>query len=379
MKVLLIPNLVEYHAVSMKRYADELTQALHQITPPGWELDSLTCHHVALAAKLLPGNLGAKTAERLGRLVKYPLVVKKNRYRGDIFHILDHSHAHLLKSLPAERTVISCHDIIPLLASLGKLDIAISDNQRRAFPKIIANLEAAQEVITISESSKQNLLEHTKIPAERLHVVYFGINPNFTPEPTEAPTLAEERVLIRKRYNIPENARLLMHVGTTGRYKNTIALIKLLKALGDDVWLLRVGSPFHEDEAALVEQLGVGERIVHAGKIPSDGLLGAHYRAADMFVFPSLWEGLGLPPLEAMACGTPTITSNTASLPEVAGPNGITFSPQDDEEIARVTDSLLRDPARLAKLGSDGLAWSKNFTWQQSAQQTLRVYEKIGK
>ena len=361
----------------MKRYADELTQALHQLSAPGWEFDSLKCHHVGLAAALLPGDLGIKTAERLGRLVKYPLVVKQQRHRGELFHILDHSHAHLLKSLPADRTVMSCHDIIPLLASLGKLDIQISDNARRAFPKIIANLEQAREIITISESSKQNLLEHTKISEERLHVVYFGINPSFAPEPTEAPSLAEERALIRERYRIPESARLLMHVGTTGRYKNTGMLVRLLKALGDDVWLLRVGSAFHDDEAALVEQLGVGKRIVHAGKIPSDVLFGAHYRAADLFVFPSIWEGLGLPPLEAMACGTPTITSNTASLPEVAGPNGITFSPYDDDALASLIDSLLRDKPRLEQLGRDGLAWSKNFTWERAAQQTLKVYEKV--
>ncbi|MCX6365282.1 MAG: glycosyltransferase family 1 protein [Armatimonadetes bacterium] len=327
MKVLLIPNLVEYHAVSIKRYADELHHALIHLAPTSWQFESLTCHH----------------------------------------------------SLPSEQTIITCHDIIPLLTILGKLDIPISNNARRTFPKIIQCLGKASQIITVSESSKQNLLEFTSISPDHIHVVYSGLNPNFTPHPTEAPTRHEERMIIKKSYGIPATAKVLMHVGTTGHYKNTAALIKLLKALGDDVWLLRVGAPFHNEEAILVEQLGVGKRLVHTGKVAGDTLLAAHYRAADLFVFPSFWEGFGWPPLEAMACGTPTITSNTASLPEVAGPNGITFSPQDDEEIARVTDSLLRDPARLAKLGSDGLAWSKNFTWQRSAQQTLRVYEKIGK
>ena len=92
MKVVLIPSLVEYHAFSMKRYAQELTQSLLNLNLPGWEYESLTCHHVELIAKLIPGTLGIQTAERLGRLVRYPLVARKAQ--GDLFHILDHIHAH---------------------------------------------------------------------------------------------------------------------------------------------------------------------------------------------------------------------------------------------------------------------------------------------
>lgn len=377
MKAVLVPNLVEYHSVSMKRYAQELTQALLNLNAPGWQYESLTCHHVEPLAKLLPGKLGTQSAERMGRLVRYPLVAKAARDRGDLFHILDHSHAHLLDSLPAEKTLITCHDIIPLLASRGKIEIPVTPNARRAFPKIVERLERAHAVIAISESTKRNLLEHTKVPEEKIHVVYYGVNPNFTATPGGGKTRSEERAELLAHYKIPADAKVLMHVGTTGRYKNNAALAKLLKALGDDVWLLRVGAPFYEDEEALVDSLGVRSRLVQAGKIYDDVRLAAHYRAADLFVFPSIWEGFGWPPLEAMACGTPAVTSNVASLPEVVGDAGVTVGPHDHAGQAEAVRALLSDPARLETLRQKAAAQAARFTWERCGSQTQAVYEKV--
>lgn len=375
LKAVLVPNLVEYHSVSMKRYAQELTQALLNLNTPGWQYESLTCHHVEPIAKLLPGNLGVQTAERLGRLVRYPLVAKQAK--GDLFHILDHSHAHLLDSLTPERTLITCHDIIPLLASRGKIDIPVTPNARRAFPKIIANLERARAVLAISESTKANLLEYTKIPAEKIHVVYYGVNPRFTATPPNGQTREQERAGVLAEYKIPADARVLMHVGTTGRYKNNPALVKLLHALDPNTYLLRVGAPFYDDEEALVDSLGVRSRLIQAGKIYDDARLAAHYRAADLFVFPSIWEGFGWPPLEAMACGTPAVTSNVASLPEVVGSAGVTVGPHDHAALAAAVDSLLKDTSRLEALRVQAVAQAARFTWERCGSQTQAVYEKV--
>ncbi len=377
MKVVLIPSLVEYHAFSMKRYAQELTQSLLNLNLPGWEYESLTCHHVELIAKLIPGTLGIQTAERLGRLVRYPLVARKAQ--GDLFHILDHSHAHLINSLAAQKTIVTCHDIIPLLASRGKIDIPVTPNARRAFPRIVERLERARAVIAISESTKGNLLEHTRVPEERIHVVYYGVNPNFTPTPPVGISRADERSALLEHYKIPLDAKVLMHVGTTGRYKNNSALVKLLKALDKDVWLLRVGAPFYDDEEALVDSLGVRGRLVQAGKIYDDLRLAAHYRAADLFVFPSIWEGFGWPPLEAMACGTPAVTSNVASLPEVVGDAGVTVGPHEHAALAEAVRSLLQDPVRLKALRQRSVEQAARFTWKRCGSQTRTVYEKIAR
>ena len=374
-KVVLIPSLVEYHSYSMKRYAQELTQSVLNLNLSGWEYESLTCHHVELIAKLIPGTLGIQSAERLGRLVRYPFVARKAQ--GDLFHILDHSHAHLLDSLATQKTIITCHDIIPLLASRGKIDIPVTPNARRAFPRIVERLERARAVVAISESTKANLLEHTRVPEERIHVVYYGVNPNFTAAPPTGISRADERAALLAHYKIPAEAKVLMHVGTTGRYKNNTALVKLLKALDKDVWLLRVGAPFYDDEEALVDSLGVRERLVQAGEIYDDLRLAAHYRAADLFVFPSIWEGFGWPPLEAMACGTPAVTSNVASLPEVVGDAGVTVGPHEHAALAETVSSLLQDPMRLKALRQRAVEQAARFTWERCGRQTQTLYEKI--
>src|SRR5436309_2376384 len=98
----------------MVRYANELSRALSEIRDPEWQFRAVQCHHVDIAAKLLPGTAGRQLASRLGRMVKYPLIAGGTR--ADVFHVLDHSHANLVGRLPVERTVITCHDLIPLLA-----------------------------------------------------------------------------------------------------------------------------------------------------------------------------------------------------------------------------------------------------------------------
>ena len=133
----------------------------------------------------------------------------------------------------------------------------------------------------------------------------------------------------------------------------------------------------YDDEEALVDSLGVRERLVQAGRIYDDVRLAAHYRSADLFVFPSIWEGFGWPPLEAMACGTPAVTSNVASLPEVVGSAGVTVGPHDHEALASAVDSLLNDATRLEKLRLLAIEQAARFTWEQCGSQTQAVYEKV--
>ena len=174
-----------------------------------------------------------------------------------------------------------------------------------------------------------------------------------------------------------------MHVGRTGHYKNTPALIRLLKAmrerpdLDDQVWLLRVGLSLDSAVEALIDKLGVRERIVQVGSLATDSDLAAYYRAADVFVFPSLWEGFGWPPLEAMACGTPVVTSNTSSLPEVVGPGGTMVSPTDDDQLADTVAAILGNLSQQETMKRYGIEWSKNFTWERCAQKTLDLYKTL--
>jgi glycosyltransferase involved in cell wall biosynthesis len=168
------------------------------------------------------------------------------------------------------------------------------------------------------------------------------------------------------------------------RYKNTPTLLKAVRELrelhtsGNDLWLLRAGGAFFPDEEDLIAELGIRERVVHAGRIPDDAGLAAYYRASDVLAFPSLYEGFGWPPLEAMACGTPVVTSNAASLPEVVGDAGLTVPPTDVSALAHALYTALTDEALRRTLRAKGMAQSALFTWENCAKNTLAVYRRIG-
>lgn len=380
----LIPNMAEFPAMSMKRYARELAHALSQLNAPDWRFDELECRQVEWAVKAIPGKEGEKMASRLGRFVRYPNMVK--RAQGDVYHVLDHSHANLIWSAPAPKAVLTCHDIIPYLAAKGLVPIPAGKLTRYTFPLIRINaMKRCRKVIAISECTKQNLIEHAKLPADRVSVVYYGVNASFRPLPEGADKdPAETSRDIRARHKIPTDAALLLHVGTATRYKNTPAVLRAVARLKDDpalrgrgVYLLRVGAPFYDDEAELVNELKIGDRVVHAGSIHVDETLAEYYRAADVFVFPSLWEGFGWPPLEAMACGTPVVTSNVASLPEVVADGGMTVNPTDLDAFVDAVRKIVTDDALRADLRVKCLRQASKFTWENCARQTLAVYEEV--
>jgi glycosyltransferase involved in cell wall biosynthesis len=127
-----------------------------------------------------------------------------------------------------------------------------------------------------------------------------------------------------------------------------------------------------------VERLGVADAVRFTGYVPVADLP-ALYGLAEIFVYPSLYEGFGLPVLEAMACGAPVITSNVSSLPEVAGEAGVLISPTDTEALAAAIRSLLDDSGRRAGLRAAGLARAASFSWERAARETLAVYERIGR
>ncbi|MBC8102732.1 MAG: glycosyltransferase family 4 protein [Cytophagales bacterium] len=387
----LLPNIVGFPSESMRRYAMELESALRSVaggsegSEAPWGFRAIACApSEAVAARFGGGERGKKIAGRHARFVLYPRLIRAAS-GADLYHVLDHSHTNLALIPPAAKTVLTCHDIIPLLAAKGMIPIPSNGRfTRYTFPLRVRCMKRCHRVIAISESTKKNLVEVAGLSPDQIRVVYYGVNRAFAPAPgKDSGSHAEERREVLARHQIPASARVLFHVGTATRYKNTPAILHALKALKEDpkiggsVYFLRVGAEFFDDEKALIETLGVGDRIRHAGKIFDDSRLASYYRAGDVFVFPSIWEGFGWPPLEAMACGTPVVTSNIASLPEVVGDAGITVAPQDHAALIDALRLLLTNEEARQTRREKALLRARRFTWEECARGTLAVYEQV--
>jgi glycosyltransferase involved in cell wall biosynthesis len=137
-----------------------------------------------------------------------------------------------------------------------------------------------------------------------------------------------------------------------------------------------VGPPFSEEEKKLIADLKLTERIVHYG-FATDSQLAKLYRCSVAFIYPSLYEGFGIPPLEAMACGTAVVASNRSSIPEVVGDGGILFNPESAEDLTEILLSLSRDSTLREKLVSKGRQRASNFSWEKTVDETVAVYKSV--
>ena len=231
----------------------------------------------------------------------------------------------------------------------------------------------ADAVIAISENTRQDLVEAFKIPESRVFTTPLGVDESFAPVP-KAKT--EE---IGRRYGMGE--RSLLYVGTLEPRKNITVLLtafrQVLTALELPCELVLAGGKgwFYDEVFKLVESLDLRNHVRFTGYVPREDLP-TLYSAAAVFVYPSLYEGFGLPPLEAMACGTPVVTSNASSLPEVVGDAGIMVDPQDVDGLADAILRVLQDSELRQEMRKNGLERAKQFTWQQTARLTLQAYHE---
>jgi glycosyltransferase involved in cell wall biosynthesis len=286
----------------------------------------------------------------------------------------------LAESLPGERSILTCHDIIPLLASRGILDVPITPWGRRTFLRRLDAMRRCARIVAVSECTRRDLIQHAGMAPDRITVVPNGLDTSFQPNPPGGQSRADEARRLRREWGLPDDARVVLHVGTRNRYKNTTAVIRAMAQVRShraDTWLVRIGAPLFDDDALLVDTSGLADRYVHAGRV-SDATLRAAYRAADVFVFPSLYEGFGWPPAEAMASGTPVVVSNAGSLPEVVGDAAPTVAPGDVDALAREVCVLLDDPDLRERRIRAGLEQAARFRWENTVDAYRTVYAEVG-
>ena len=242
--------------------------------------------------------------------------------------------------------------------------------QRRFTARSVAR---ATQVVAVSESTKRDVIELMRVPEERIHVIYPGIAADFQPV-GDPETLAN----FLAKHRLPE--RYLLYLGTLEPRKNLLTLIeayaRLRGQVADAPPLVLAGAKgwYYEPLFARVRALGL-ERVVTFPGYVARAEQPLWYAGAELFVFPSLYEGFGLPVVEALACGTPTITSNVASLPEVAGDVARQVDPRDAEALARLLRDVLADGAGRESMARAGPAWARQFSIARMARAYADIYQ----
>jgi glycosyltransferase involved in cell wall biosynthesis len=364
LSITLFRNYVEDERISMGIYADGLAKALRMHFPRGCHLNEYT---PSLPKGLKTGLWGM----RLARYGIYPWQVR--RHQGQINHIVDPGYGHLLYSLDPRRTVVTVHDLIPLLVFRGD----IPGSPRKKVPVLnlfsFNALRRAKRLIAVSDSTRRDLVNILKIPDYLIMVIHQGIDKIFRPYGQDEKTMAAASLGL----NDAEGKCVLI----MGRqfYKNHIsalrAVARLRKIYAKPLKLLKLGAA-HPEFTAEVKKCGL-EDITHFLIGLPGNQMPALYNSVDILLFPSLYEGFGWPPLEAMACGTPVVASNVASLPEVIGDAGLMCSPFDYDGLANAMYALLSDKDLRRAIIKKGLRRSALFNWEKVARQTMAVYESV--
>ena len=359
-------------AFSMDVYADNLVaglKAVHpdweiiEVAPTPWSKDLENLWH--------SGNPLRKYYERF---YNHPHTV--NQIDADIFHIIDHTNAHVAYKLrrAGKSVVVTCHDLVQYVYP------EILKNQSR-FPALsmavwqysVKGIKAADGAIAISSNTAQDITNWLKVDPKNVSVVLNGVDSSF--RVLEPQTVAN----YRKKYVNFADELCLLNVGSNHQRKNLETVLKVLKSLVDKniaVRLWKVGDDFNAAQQQFIDRHNLSQYITLLGKPNKEELIEI-YNAADILLAPSLYEGFGLTILEAMGCGTPTITSNVSSLPEVAGNAAVLVEPTDVEAMVEAAIKIRDDAAYRQDLVSRGLARVKEFNWQKTAAQTASFYQQI--
>lgn len=240
---------------------------------------------------------------------------------------------------------------------------------------ISSTVRRANKVITVSDFTKTELIAHLGVKPDKIRVIHNGVAPIYAPVTDEL-----ERSRVRRKYGV--DGPYILYVGNHQERKNLVRLVKAYSALKNrkDVFLVLTGRPDPKREALYrtVRDLGLENSVRFIGDVAEDDLP-ALYSSAALFAFPSLMEGFGLPPLEAMACGTPVVTSDRTSLPEVVADAALVVNPQDTGAISDAMDSLLTDSALRQRLREKGMKRAAEFSWDSAVEATLDVYKEVYK
>jgi len=358
---------IQDHFPGIGRYTYKLVQALAEAAPEdsfvllyNYELVNTRYDLERLKApnmKVVSINLATFSLTEQYRL---PSIVR--RLRLDLFHSPYYIKPYLLPC----PSVVTIYDLIPRLYPQYTSPWA-----RGIFQMAIRLATVTSRlVISVSQSAKEDLVRLLGVLPSKVWVTPLGVDTQFNP--------ANEKAIfnLRQKHDLPEG--YILYLGINKPHKNLVRLVEAFAKvkIGRKLVLAGKEDPRYREVHEVVKQLSLQDRVVFSGQVPEDDLP-ALYSGAALFVFPSLYEGFGLPLLEAMACGVPVVCSSTSSLPEIAGRAAVMVDPLDVSQLARALERVLGDSDLRASMRQEGLKQAAHFSWERTAKETLGVYRQV--
>ncbi|HYN88661.1 MAG TPA: glycosyltransferase family 1 protein [Ardenticatenaceae bacterium] len=278
--------------------------------------------------------------------------------------------AALTRSTREQPVIVTVHDLIPLLLPEYRGRWLV-----RGYSRLVArSSRQADLILADSDASRQDVLRLLHVPSDRVRTVYLGVDARYRPQPVK------EIARVRRKLSLPE--RFVLYLGGFDVRKQVPMLLAAARR-SQIAWPLVIAgrlptadTAFTPDPRRVAAELDVGERVHYAGWIDENDKP-ALISAAAIFVFPSRYEGFGLPVLEALACGTPTITTTASSLPELAGDAALMIAPDDVDGLAAAIDKLMRDEETRTRLAERSPVQAARFTWERCAAETAAAYASL--
>lgn len=339
-KVLILGNIKEDNSQSMKIYG----KFLKKIFPK---------------AKLFEPSAN-KIYVKIFKNFIYPFIIPKGY---DIYHIIDQSYSHLAYFIPKEKIVITCHDLIPLI-----FPEKISKKGLISFKYYISGMKRAKKIIADSTCTKEDIIKILRIEKDKIEVVQ--------PICLNKKKFEITKKGMKRKYNLIDKT-VLLSIGNCF-YKNTLLILNALKELKKNyssILLIKIGG-FSKKEIIFIKENKLEKNVIVKQNLNQKQIEELYY-LSDILVFPSIYEGFGIPPLEAMACGTPVITSNVASLPEVVGNAAIKINPYSLEELKKAIINILEDKKLREDLVKRGYENLKRFNERKIKNKLIKIYKSI--
>lgn len=338
---------------------DKVNEYYLYFTKETSELPSILCYP----------NVHKKTIYPSTRIIRLPFAfpIMLASHGVDVFHC-----QYMGPPFTLTPYVVTLHDV------LHEIYPEFYPHSLRFFMRVFYPFSArrAAKVLAVSEYSKKMIVKIYSVPEEKVEVTYDAVsNDEFRP-------IKDKSLIgrVKKKYHIHGN--YILFVGRLEPRKNIPGLIKAFYSLKvhlnipQKLVIAGMKDFLYQKVFDTVKHLKLNEDIIFTGRVEQEDLP-IIYNGADFFVFPSFAEGFGVPPLEAMACGIPVITSNTTSFPEVVGDAGIMVDPQNIDELSQAMYTLIKDADLRRKLKNRGLERSKLFSWHRTADKVLRIYEEV--